>query len=99
MCMSADETQGKGWVNRPIVAGFLRLVIFVLPLLAAVVFISLANRVVARPDGLLPTIAWFIVLTAGVMVVVWLGDRLLRRLLPIVALFRLSLVFPDRAPS
>jgi len=97
--MESTKTETTGWVQRPIVAAFLRLVIFVLPLIAAVAFISVANRVVPRPSGWAPTVLWFAVLTAGVMTVVYLGDRLLRGLLPIVALFRLSLVFPDRAPS
>ena len=97
--MEAARAPEKAWVQRPVFAALLRVVIFLLPMAAAIVFISLANRIVPRPAGLIPTVGWFVVLTAGVMVVVHVGDRLLRHLLPIVALFRLSLVFPDRAPS
>ncbi|MEQ8842584.1 MAG: Ig-like domain-containing protein [Acidimicrobiales bacterium] len=97
--MSESAPGSTGWTQRPLVAAVLRLVIFLLPLITAIAFISVADRVIERPGGLFPTIAWFALLTAAVMAIVYIGDRILRHLLPIVALFRLSLVFPDHAPS
>jgi hypothetical protein len=42
---------------------------------------------------------WWIALSGLATGVLVLGDRLSRRVLPLVALLKLSLVFPDRAPS
>jgi putative nucleotidyltransferase with HDIG domain len=42
---------------------------------------------------------WWIALSALATGVLVLGDRLSRKALPLVALLRLSLIFPDRAPS
>ncbi len=47
----------------------------------------------------LPRIAWWIGLSAAAMVVLVGIDRLTRRLLPLAALLKLALVFPDEAPS
>jgi hypothetical protein len=42
---------------------------------------------------------WWVGLSALATAVLVLGDRLSRKALPLVALLKLSLVFPDRAPS
>ncbi|NNF56278.1 MAG: HD domain-containing protein, partial [Acidimicrobiales bacterium] len=44
------------------------------------------------------TLAWWVALSLFATGVILILDRLFRKLLPIVALFKLSLVFPDRAP-
>ena len=44
-------------------------------------------------------LAWFVAMVAVATATIWAVDRLSRRLLPIAAMLRLSLVFPDRAPS
>jgi len=49
------------------------------------------------------TIAWRVVWWVGVLAVAWgaaiLGERIARPLLPLASLLRMSLLFPDRAPS
>ncbi|MCP5025115.1 MAG: tandem-95 repeat protein, partial [Actinomycetia bacterium] len=47
----------------------------------------------------MPTALWWIGLTLVSTLVLWSVDKFLRRLLPVVALFKLSLAFPDHAPS
>lgn len=47
----------------------------------------------------IPTTLWWIGLFAIGTVVLVATDKVARRLLPLVALFKLSLVFPDQAPS
>jgi hypothetical protein len=77
----------------------LRLAMFALPVIASVASVIVISRLVERPPRILETVLWWIGITAiatGVMVVT---DRCIRRLLPIAALFELSLVFPDQAPS
>src|SRR5262245_56210868 len=70
-----------------------------IPLLAATAAVELVTRLVPRRDTFGLFAAWLIVL-CGVATIVLRGvDRAARRLLPLAAMLRLSLVFPDHAPS
>ena len=88
------------WSAHPLIAGALRVVVAVVPIAASLGFVFLASRVVAAPSGsLFLYLAWWLGLCAastGVMIVI---DKAARRCLPLGALLKLSLVFPDQAPS
>lgn len=78
----------------------LRAGVFVLPIAGSIIFVHFASRVVAVPTGsFLLFISWWVAMTAAATVVLMAIDRVSRRLLPLVALYKLSLVFPDAAPS
>ncbi|MFN2469575.1 MAG: Ig-like domain-containing protein [Gaiellaceae bacterium] len=88
------------WAARPVWAAFIRAFAFLVPIAASIVFVNIASRVVPTPTGSFWLfIAWWILLSAAATGVLLLVDQLSRRLLPLAALFKLSLVFPDRAPS
>ncbi len=95
----AEMDASRRWTGRPWVARSVRGVVFLVPLVLAIGAVIVVGRLVPRPSGLLLAASWWLALTALSTVVLWLTDRVLRRLLPIAALFQLSLVFPDRAPS
>jgi putative nucleotidyltransferase with HDIG domain len=77
----------------------LRLVVLLLPVGMAAVTTAVLTHLVRRPAGGWALVGWLaLVLGAPSAVVVTVG-RAARRLLPIAALLRLSLVFPDRAPK
>ena len=88
------------WSGRPTQAIALRALVYVAPLAGSIVFVHYASKVIPAPTGsLLLFLAWWLglsVLATGVLVVI---DRAFRRLLPLAALLKLSLVFPDEAPS
>lgn len=71
----------------------------VLPALVAWVVTSRISGQFWRPDGAIGIVLWVIQLGVVGTLVVLTVERLTRRILPLVALFKLSLVFPDRAPS
>src|SRR4051812_22930234 len=76
------------------------MLVFILPFGASVAFVWLVSRFVKAPDGgAAAFVAWWLALSAGGSLVMWLVDRLARRVLPLAALLQLSLVFPDQAPS
>jgi hypothetical protein len=60
---------------------------------------AMLSRVFRRPDGWGPAILWCAGITVAATVVLFLVDRLARRLLPLAALLKLSLAFPDQTPS
>jgi putative nucleotidyltransferase with HDIG domain len=77
----------------------IRLVAFLTPIAAALVASAVLSRLVASPHDLLWRGLWWIALLGASTVVLICTDRLARRLLPLAALLKLSLVFPDKVPS
>ena len=105
---SAGPTQGadrhtsalqSGWTARPGLAKLLRGVIFALPLLISFGFSIAAGRVAPAERVGINRWVWILIvfLLANVLLVVM--RRLTNRLIPLVALMKLTLVFPDNAPS
>jgi putative nucleotidyltransferase with HDIG domain len=66
---------------------------------ASAALVCVTGRFVGAPDSRPLAFAWWIGLSAAATVVLIGLARLSRRLLPLAALMRLSLVFPDGAPS
>lgn len=87
------------WRARPVLGSSLRAVVFVLPIAAAAAASAGAAQLLPAPVGLVGVTLWWIgVITLSVLALV-VVDRALRLLLPLAALLRLSILFPDRAPS
>lgn len=97
--MTAEETTRR-WAARPIQAGLIRAFVFLAPIAGSVLFLHFAGRLVAVPTGSFWLfISWWVVMSGSATVVLVGLDRGARRLLPLAALYKLSLVFPDAAPS
>ena len=94
---SDDRTR---WEPRPRLAALLRAFVLLGPIAASVAFVHVASSLIRPPGGTtLMHVAWWIGLSAAATVVLIGIDRLTRRLLPLTALLKLALVFPDEAPS
>lgn len=87
------------WSGRPRLAIALRVALAVLPLVVAAAVTVIAGSVVGRPRTIGPLILWWVAISTISTLTLTATARALRRFLPIVALLRLSLVFPDEAPS
>ena len=96
----APPVAPRRWAGKPVQAALLRAVVYVAPLAGSVVFVHYASQVVPAPTGSLWLfLSWWLGLSTFATVVLVALDRSLRRLLPLAALLKLSLVFPDQAPS
>ena len=93
-----DAARGA-WKARPVLAWCIRAALIVVPLVVSWVAVRAAMRVVPRPDGLGPTVAWFAGAVVGSSVVFQIVRRLIGRFSSLGVLFSLSLTFPDAAPS
>jgi putative nucleotidyltransferase with HDIG domain len=94
---TSDATR---WEPRPGLAALLRAFALIAPIAASVAFVHVASRLISPPGGgTLMHVAWWVGLSAAATVVLIGIDRLTRRLLPLTALLKLALVFPDEAPS
>ncbi|MGI9607499.1 MAG: Ig-like domain-containing protein, partial [Acidimicrobiales bacterium] len=87
------------WQSRPVLAGILRVFITLAPIAISVVLVTIVSRQISRPEGLLNAVLWWIALSVFATAALLVLDKLFRKFTPVVALFKLSLVFPDSAPS
>jgi putative nucleotidyltransferase with HDIG domain len=87
------------WRTRPLLSVAVRLVAAFIPVAVSLVVTYLASRVVSRPQQFADALLWWAIMLGLATVVVFSIERLTRRLAPLAALLKLSLVFPDRAPS
>ncbi len=80
-------------------AAGIRFLAFALPLAFSVVVGSVVGTLLPAPSTNIGLVAWWaIVLISSTLAVIG-ADRLTRRLLPLATLMRLSMLFPDHAPS
>jgi hypothetical protein len=90
---------GERWEDRRFRAWLIRAVVFVVPVVAAVVVATVVANALPDPDGLWGSLMWWALVLGSSFGTMWLVDRIARQLLPLAALLRMSLVFPDKAPS
>lgn len=97
--MRSSEPRRDRWQARPILAGALRIFIFLVP-----IAVALGVSAVLRP--LLPAgrswperVWWWSFLLLVSVAVAMIVERLGRRILPLVMLLKLSMLFPKQAPS
>ncbi|TML12156.1 MAG: HD domain-containing protein [Actinobacteria bacterium] len=87
------------WRTRRGTAIAIRVGVVVGPAAASVVAARLATGLLPRPSGIGQLAGWWAVVVAVAAITLAGVDRAARRLLPLAALYRLALVFPDKAPS
>ncbi len=89
-----------GWAARPLLAWSVRALVLLAPLVASFAFVRFASAWLKPPTSSLALyLAWWFGLSGGATVVLFAVSRLTRRLLPLAALLKLSLIFPDETPS
>ena len=92
-----DDVAGEGrWAAHPVLAAGVRALVLGVPLVVSTVAVWLLGR-----TALLAGHRWLRLLALLVVAVVVAAavERLTRRLLPLAALLKLTMLFPDRAPS
>jgi len=87
------------WRARPVLSTTLRVAVFVLPIVAALVLSYVLGRVFQRPRDTGHAILWWVGFAIVEVLVFAVFQRLAQRLIPLATLLRLGLLFPDRAPS
>lgn len=99
MSDGVNSTGDSSWAGRPWLARGLRLATFVLPIgLAFFVTYSL-SRAMATPTSTAMAIAEGLLFVGIAFVVMAATERVVRLVAPITVLLRMTMVFPDRAPS
>ena len=89
----------RTWSEHRFAAICVRSVAWIAPIAVSVVATYLVSRAVGPPSGWLAVAGWWVAMTLVATAMLVVTDKVARRLLPLAALLRLSLVFPDQAPS
>jgi HD-GYP domain-containing protein (c-di-GMP phosphodiesterase class II) len=90
-----DQADRSRWQARPGLARALSLTVFVVPVAASYGVTRLAAPFVTD----LPLLGRIIALGSVAIIVGLVAERILRRVLPLAALLRMTMLFPDHAPS
>ena len=93
-----ERREGR-WAGRPVLAGALYLVAHLVPIAAAVVTSIVVSRYLPHAHDTGDVVLNWIALLGVSSVALLAVDRVARRALPLAALLKLSMVFPDRAPK
>ena len=95
----AVDLEHRAWTPRRWASWSIRAAVLLIPLLASIATTQVAASWIARPDDAVAFWIWMAGLAAVSMGTATAVHRLTKRLAPLGALFKMSLVFPDEAPS
>ena len=98
--MSDEGRVTERWQARRGSAALLRAFVLFAPIVCSLLLVHLLSKVLPVPTDSLPLyLSWWLGISGAATIALILVDRLVRRLLPLAALLKLSLAFPDQAPS
>ncbi len=95
----SHDTQGRQWRSHPVRAAALRTLAFVLPLVVSVIVGMVVGTLMPAPASTVGLVLWWAAVLGSSTLAVFAADRVTRRVLPLATLMRLSILFPDHAPS
>ncbi len=87
------------WGARLGLSALVSIAVFVTPVLLAIGAATEVAHLVSMPRAGIGVVAWWALLIAVPGIVYVMCSRLARRALPLAALLRMTLVFPDKAPT
>jgi hypothetical protein len=97
--VTPGQQLGHRWRARSRAGFFVSAAAFAIPLALSVLAAFLASILLPHPTSTAWHVAWWV----GILLISWaaalLGERLARPLLPLASLLKMSMLFPDRAPS
>jgi putative nucleotidyltransferase with HDIG domain len=97
--IAPTRQQLRSWRGHPLAAASIRLLAFTTPIVAALLWSAALSRLIASPRNMPGRAVWLGGMLATSTGVLFVTERLARRMLPLAALLKLSLVFPDHVPS
>lgn len=90
---------GERWEGRRWSAGLMRTISFLIPIMAAAFTGVAIGRALPHPSNGLGVVVWWVIVIVAILFVMKVFDRVGRRLLPLAWLLRMTMAFPDEAPS
>lgn len=87
------------WRSRPLAAAVLRALIFTVPIAAGFTVGGMVARALPEPASVYEVAFWWVAVIAVSTVTATATDRVARQFLPLTVLLRMTMLFPDAAPS
>jgi putative nucleotidyltransferase with HDIG domain len=87
------------WRRRRVLGAVVSTTCLITPFLAGITAAVVVSRLAGTPRSLLARVVVLVLATAAAAVAIAFGMRVMRRVIPLAALLRVALAFPDRAPS
>ena len=97
--LRSSTQSGDNWRPRAGLSALVSVGIFVVPIAMAILVTTVVADLVPMPHQGIDKVAWWVLIIAVPGIVYALANRLARRALPLAALLRMTMVFPDRAPT
>ena len=99
MSGNSEEQGSHRWLARSRAGFLVSAAALAIPIALSIVSAFAASELLPHPTSGAQHVLWWI----GILVIAWvaavLGERIARPLLPLASLLKMSLLFPDRAPS
>ncbi|CAG4910478.1 HD-GYP domain-containing protein [Acidithrix sp. C25] len=89
----------REWAAKPRHALLLHLGLFLIPIASAVMSSIVFSHIIREPHTTISQLAWLASLLLSSSLLLLVVERQTRRFLPLVALLKLTMIFPDQAPS
>ena len=93
------DTADDRWHGRPALSALLGVAIFVTPIALSIVAATVTAHILPRPHQTVEWVGWWVMVLGVPTLVLVATDRVTRRALPLAALLKMTMVFPDRAPK
>src|ERR1017187_2759954 len=95
----SEGQQSHRWLARSRAGFLVSAAAFAIPIALSIVLAYTASALLPHPSSDAQRVLWWI----GILAIAWgaavLGERIARPLLPLASLLKMSLLFPDKAPS
>lgn len=92
-------TRGSRWEGRPLQASAVQAIAFLVPVMASFAVAIVVNRLLPDPTSAGERAGGWVLVLVTSSAMLWTAERLAQRLLPLATLLRMSMLFPDKAPS
>jgi HD-GYP domain-containing protein (c-di-GMP phosphodiesterase class II) len=94
-----NEERGQRWLARSRTGFIVSGLSFAIPIVLSVAAAFGVSMLLFHPDSDLSRVVWWVIVLAIAWLAAVIGERIARPLLPLASLLKMSLLFPDRAPS
>ena len=97
--LSEGTATTRAWQQQRFAAWFLSAAIFLAPIATSWLAVRLLSSRFFQPDGFIGLVFWAAQAVVVAVLVSFATQRIGRQLVPLTFLLRMTLVFPDHAPS
>ncbi|MDQ1398005.1 MAG: hypothetical protein QOG64_3264 [Acidimicrobiaceae bacterium] len=97
--MATSTHADARWRERRVSAAIVDGLTLAIPIAVAILTVFVVSSMMPPPQGALQEVIWWLIVGLASGLALFVSERQARRLLPLTTLLRLSMAFPDHAPS